>query len=156
MKSKHENFIFRQDMASHHWKRTVSEILIMRVCLRDESGVMEMKTIFWWNGRHGHRIDPRVISSFGDMWWDWYMSLLFLLVLLNSSGEWLLPWIMLPETYYSIFGKSLTTDLMCVVSKVVHILNTYEIGPRINLWCSTSKLFNFLDILCFRNRTKQM
>ena len=27
-----------------------------------------------------------------------------------------------------------------------HILNSYEIGPRINLWYSTPKLFNFIEL----------
>ena len=40
---------------------------------------------------------------------------------------------MIPETSYSMFGKSLTTDLTCAVSQAVHILNIYEIGPRIFL-----------------------
>ena len=37
---------------------------------------------------------------------------------------------MLPDTCYSVFGKSLTTDLTCAVSQAVHILNTYEIVPE--------------------------
>ena len=71
---------------------------------------------------------------------------LFLLALMNSSRESFLHWIMLPETCYSMFGKSLTTDLTIAVSKAVHKLNTNKIGPRINLWCSTPKLFNFVEL----------
>ena len=29
---------------------------------------------------------------------------------------------------------------------MVHKLNTYEIGPRINLWCSIPTLFNFIQL----------
>ena len=40
---------------------------------------------------------------------------------------------------------------MCLV-KAMHILNTYEISPRINLWSTTPKLFSFneLDLLVFK------
>ena len=37
------------------------------------------------------------------------------------------------ETCYNMFGQNLTTDLTCTVLQVVHLLNTYEISPRINL-----------------------
>ena len=59
---------------------------------------------------------------------------------------------MLPETYYSLFDKSSTNDLTCAVSQAAHILNTYEIGPEMILWCSIPKLFNFigLDFVVFQ------
>ena len=33
---------------------------------------------------------------------------------------------------HSVFGKNLTTDMTCAVSQEAHILNTCEIGHRIN------------------------
>ena len=95
---------------------------------------------------HSHHTCPHVISFYGDIWRDWSMSPLFLLVLMNSGKESLLHWIMIPETCYSVFVKSLTTDLTYAMSQAVHILNTYEINLRINLWCSTPKLFNFIEL----------
>ena len=80
------------------------------------------------------------------MWRDWPISPLFLLALTKSSWESLPQWIMLPKTCYSMFHKSLTANLMCAVSKEVHIFNTYKISPRINLWCSTHKLFNSIEL----------
>ena len=76
----------------------------------------------------------------------------FLLALMNLGRESLLYWIMLLEICYCAFGKCLTTDLTCAVSQAVYILNTYEIDPRINFWCSTPKLFNFieLDLVVFK------
>ena len=61
------------------------------------------------------------------------MSPLFLLTLMNSSRGSTLYWMMLLETCFSVFGKSLNTDLTCDVSQAVYIFNTYEIGLRINL-----------------------
>ena len=55
-------------------------------------------------------------------------------------------WIRLPETCYSVFGKSLMIDLTCTASQAVHIVNTNEIGPRRKLWCSTHKLSNFIEL----------
>ena len=77
---------------------------------------------------------------------------LFLLALINSSRKPLPHWIMLQETCYSVLGKSLTIDFACVVSQAVHILNTYEIGPRINLWYSIPLPFNFIapDLVVFK------
>ena len=82
----------------------------------------------------------------GCVWKDWSMFPLFLLGLMNSIRESLPLWIMFLETCYSVFGKSLITNLTCAMSQMVHILNTYEIGSRINLWCSTPKLFNFIEL----------
>ena len=59
-----------------------------------------------------------------SMWRDWSMSPFFLLALNLSSAE-LILCLMLPKTYYSVFGKSLTIDKWC----------TY--------W--THKLFNFIE-----------
>ena len=115
-------------------------LISVRTCERDGSGVVELKTVFSWNGHHGHRTCSCVISFYGDIWRDWSMFLLFLLVLMNWSRELLLHWIILPETCYCMVSKSLTFDLTCA------ILNTYEIGPRINLLCSTRKLFNFTEV----------
>ena len=91
-------------------------------------------------------LDPVWFFFYGDMWRDWSLCFLFMLALMNSSRESLLHWIMLLETCYSVFGKSLTTELMCATSQVVHILNTNEISPRVNFWSSTPKLFNFIDL----------
>ena len=74
------------------------------------------------------------------------MFSLFLLVLMKSSRESLPHWIMLLETFYSVFGKSLTIDLTYTVSQTVHILNTYEISSRINLQSSTLKQFTFNEL----------
>ena len=110
----------------------------------DGSDMVEIKTVFWWS--RCHWTCSYVISFYGDRWRDWSMFPLFQLALMNSSRESLPHWIMLPETCYSVFGKSLTTDLTYAISQAVHILNTYEIGPRIDLWCSTPKLFNFIEL----------
>ena len=36
--------------------------------------------------------------------------------------------------------------MTCALPQAGHILKTYEIGPRIYLWCLTSKLFNFIEL----------
>ena len=54
-----------------------------------------------------------------------YVPHLFQLSLMNSSSKSLPHWIMLLETCYSVFGKSLTTDLTYVASSRVRILDTY-------------------------------
>ena len=74
------------------------------------------------------------------------VSSFFQLELIHSSRESLPLWILLPETCYSVFGKSLTTDLICAVSQAVHLLNTYEIRPTINLWFLAPKLFDFIEL----------
>ena len=109
------------------------------------SDVEETKTVFWWNGRRGHRTCYRVISFYGDMWRVWSKSLLSLLGLMNSSRESLLHWIMLPKTCYIVIGKGLTTDLTCVVSQAVNKLNTncYEIAVG----------FRFMPLSLVRLRT---
>lgn len=47
---------------------------------------------------------------------------------------------------------SCTQSPSCDTTHPVHILNTNEIGPTINLWCSTPALFNFteLDLVVFK------
>ena len=30
-------------------------LILMRICKRDGSGMVEMKIIFWWNDRYGHQ-----------------------------------------------------------------------------------------------------
>ena len=67
----------------------------------------------------------------------------FQLALMNSLRESFPHCIRLPDSCYSVFGKSLTTDLTIAV----HIFNTFDIGPRINLCCSTPKLFNFIELI---------
>ena len=74
------------------------------------------------------------------------MSHFCLLELMSSSGESFPHWIILPEICYCVFGKSFTTDFMYVVLLAIHISNTYEIAPRINLRSSTHKLFNFIEL----------
>ena len=83
-------------------------------------------------------------SFYGYMWSEWYS--LFQIKLMKSSWESLLHWIKLPETCYSVFGKSLTIDLTYAMSQAVHVLNTYEICPRINVWSSILKLFDFVEL----------
>ena len=89
-----------------------------------------------------------LVIWFGQVQWRYIKGLvyvpLFLLALMNSSRKSFPHWIMLPESCYSMFGKSLTTNLMYAVKQVLHVLNTYEIGPRINLWRSAPKLIQFL------------
>ena len=68
----------------------------------------------------------------------------FQLALLNLRRESLPHWKMLQETCYSVFGKNLTTKLTCAMSQAMHILNTNEIGPRINL------CFIELDLAVFK------
>ena len=97
--------------------------------------------VFWWNGWRGHWTYPCVISFYGDCEGTGLCPCLLLLTLIDSSRELLLLWIMLLETCYSVFSKSLTTNLLCRAIGSAHI----ELGLRINL-CSTPKLFNFIQL----------
>ena len=60
-------------------------LISMRICQRNESGVVEMKTVSWWNGRGSPWTCPRVTCFYGNMWRDWFMSPFFVLALMNSS-----------------------------------------------------------------------
>ena len=87
--------------------------------------------------------------------WGYVKGLVYISPLpasIDELRESLPHWIILLETCYSMFGKRLTTILTCAVSLVVHLLNIYEIGPRIKLWYSTPKLLNFieLDLVVFK------
>ena len=110
-------------------------LISMRICPRDGSDMVETKTVFWWNGHRGHRTCLPVISFYWNMWRDLFMSP----TQANSGRELLPQWIILPEIYNSVFGVSLMTHFSCAVSQAVHILNSYEIGSRINLWYSNPK-----------------
>ena len=110
------------------WKRTVHAYL----CHRDGSVVLEINAVIWKS-----TVVTRTVPV-----WSLFIGIcegtglcpsFFLLALTNSSSESPLHCLMLPETCNCLFGKSLTTNLTCAVSQAVHILNTYEIGPRIYL-----------------------
>ena len=88
----------------------------MRIYQRDESGVVKMKTVFWWNDRRGHLICSRV-----SFLWGYVKGLVYAPPLPGSIDELKQNWIMLPETCYSVFNKRLTTDLMCAY--IEHLWN---------------------------------
>ena len=130
------------------WRRYM--LISLRICLRDGSGVVEIKTIFWWNSYRIHRALLRVISFMVVFEGIGLCLPLLMIALMNSCRESFLYWIMLPETCYSVFGKILTIDWTCAVSQAGHQFNSYEISPRIKLWRSEHKPLNFIELVIFK------
>ena len=52
-------------MGLHPTRRGQYLFISMRISQRDRSSIVEMKTVFWWNGCHSHWTYPYVISFYG-------------------------------------------------------------------------------------------
>ena len=83
-------------------------------------------------------------SQSGKKIWTWYQNF-------KEKGslcraKWFSTQSSKSEKPEQVCEKLLRCPKKCAVSQVIHNLNTYEIGPRIHLWCSTPKLFNFIEV----------
>ena len=121
MESEYKNFIFQQDGAPPDWKKTLCAYLNETLSKKwighgkDEDSFM-MKWLLW-------SLD---LSSVGFLFTEICVGsglycALFLLALMNSSRKSFLHLIMLPERFYSMFGKNSTTDLTCAMTQAVNI-----------------------------------
>ena len=114
-------------------------LISTKICQRrwiGRSGVEDCLLMKW--SQWSPDLSPSDFFLWGYVKGTGSIVLLFLLVLLNSSRESFPHWIMLPETCYNVFGKSLNYQLdVCCVTGGAHIeplWNRLQNNLMIFLW----------------------
>lgn len=133
---------FSNKMGFHLTGNWTCWVISLKIYPRDRTG--EIMTVYCWNGHHVHLI------------WHWvflygviikglvYIHSLFLQAKRNPRGKSLRHWKMLHKICCSMFDRSWTTDLMCVVSWAMHMFKFVKFCEIIyKSYISLNLLFQF-------------